>query len=60
MGEVDEHLKPLADNLVALFALDAGHKTHAAGIVLIARVIETLRLMSAETIVRCAHGNPFH
>ena len=59
MGEVDEYLQPFADDLVASFALDAGHKTHAAGIVLITRVIKPLRLMSAETIVRCAHGNPF-
>ncbi len=59
MGEVDQHLKALADNLVALFALDAGHKPHAAGIVLIARVIETLRLMSAETIDPMCSWQPF-
>ena len=45
MGEVDQHLEALADNLVALFAADVGDKPHAAGIVLIARVIEALRLM---------------
>jgi hypothetical protein len=35
MGEVDQHLKALADNLVALFAANAGDQSHAAGIVLI-------------------------
>jgi len=35
MGEVDQDLKALADNLVALFAANAGDQPHAAGIVLI-------------------------
>ena len=43
MGEVDEHLKALADDLVALFALDAGNQPHAAGIVFIPWMIESLR-----------------
>ena len=57
MGEVDEHLKTLADNFVALFAANAGDQPHTAGIVLIPRVIETLGLGSAETTIRCIHGN---
>jgi hypothetical protein len=51
MGEVDENLQALADDLVALFAADVRDKAHAAGIVLIARMIEALRLRSTETKV---------
>ena len=43
MGEVDEDLEALADDLVALFAADVRDQSHAAGIVLIARMIEALR-----------------
>ena len=56
MGEVDEDLEALADNLVALFAADARDQAHAAGIVLIARMIETLGCRKAMTIIRCLHG----
>ncbi len=56
MSEVDENLEALADNIVALFAANAGDEPHAAGIVLIARMIETLRVRDAATI-RCLHGN---
>ena len=49
MGQVDQHLKTLADNLVALFAANARDQPHAAGIVLIPRVIEPLCLGSAVT-----------
>ena len=52
MGEVDEHLEPLADDFVALFAADVGDQSHAAGIVLILRMIEALRFGSAETTIR--------
>ncbi len=51
MGEVDENLEALADDLVALFAADAGDQAHAAGIVFIPWMIEALRLRSAETVV---------
>jgi hypothetical protein len=51
MGEVDENLKALADDLVALFAADVRDKAHAAGIVFIPWMIEALCLWSAETIV---------
>ena len=57
MGEVDEDLKALADNVVAFFALDAGHEAHAAGIVFIARMIETLGCRNAMMMIRCLHGN---
>ncbi len=36
MGEVDEHLKALADNVVAFFSANAGDQAHSAGVVLIA------------------------
>ena len=48
VGEVDQHLKTLADNLVALLAANAGDQAHAAGIVLIPWMIEPLRLRNAE------------
>ena len=51
MGEVDEHLEALADDLVALFAPDVRDKSNAAGIVLIPRMIEALRLGCAETAI---------
>ncbi len=57
MGEVDEHLKALADDLVAFFAADVRDQSHAAGIVLIARMIEALRLRWAETAIRRFHGS---
>jgi hypothetical protein len=44
---------------VALFAADIGDQAHAAGIVLIARMIEALRLRSAETTVGEFHGSPY-
>jgi hypothetical protein len=44
---------------MAFFALNAGDQSHAAGIVLIPWMIEALRLWSAETTVRCMHGNLF-
>ena len=54
MSEVDKNLEALANNIVALFAANAGDESHAAGIVLIARMIKTLRLRDAATI-RCLH-----
>jgi hypothetical protein len=42
MGEVNEHLEALADDLVALFAPDVRDESYAAGIVLIPRMIEAL------------------
>ena len=53
MGEVDEDLKALADDVVAFFAANAGDQAHAAGVVLIAWMIETLRVRDAATMIRC-------
>jgi hypothetical protein len=58
MGKVDENLEALADDVMALFAAYIGDQPHAAGIVLIARMIEALRRRNAETTIRCMHGNP--
>jgi len=55
MSEVNENLEPFADDVVAFFAADAGHKAHAARIVLILRVIETLRIRETMTVIRCLH-----
>jgi hypothetical protein len=60
MGEVNEHLKALADNLVAPFATNAGNQPHATRIVFIPWMIETLRLRCAETIVGMIHGSLFN
>ena len=42
--QIDEDLNALFDNVVGLLALDVGHKADAAGIVLLVRVVESLRL----------------
>jgi hypothetical protein len=56
MGELNENLKPLADDVVALFALDAGHQAHAACIVFIAWMVEALRERKLTTVIRYLHG----
>jgi hypothetical protein len=56
MGEVDQHLKALANNVMALFALDAGHQAHAACIVFITRVVEALGLRVTVPLIRYLHG----
>jgi hypothetical protein len=47
MGEVQKDLNSLLDDFVALFTRDAGDKPDSAGIVLMRRVIETLRRRQA-------------
>ena len=42
VAEVDQHLEALVDDFVGALALDAGHQTDPAGIVLHARVVQTL------------------
>ena len=42
MVEIDQELQALADDLVGLCALDVGDKADAAGVMLVARVVETL------------------
>ena len=43
MGEVDQNLDALAHDLVGAHALDAGDEADAAGIVLVARIVKSLR-----------------
>ncbi len=40
---VDIHLKTAADNIVGLFAFNVGNKAHATRVMLICRIIKTLR-----------------
>ena len=47
MRQVDEDLNPLFDDVVGFLALDIGHKTHAAGVVLVARIVKPLGLGQA-------------
>ena len=47
MGQVDQDLNALLNDLVALLAANAGDKPHAAGVVLMRRVIKTLRRRQA-------------
>ena len=42
MGQVEQNLYALHDDVVRFLALDVGDKANAAGIVLVARVVETL------------------
>jgi hypothetical protein len=51
MGEIDENLKPFADDVVAFFAAYAGHQTHATRIVFVPGMIEPLRERSAKTTI---------
>jgi hypothetical protein len=57
MRQVDQHLQALADNLVAGNAANVCDQPHSAGVVLIPRVIEPLRLWCAGTMIRSLHGN---
>jgi hypothetical protein len=57
MRQVDQDLKPLADDLVTLLSAYARNQPHATGIVLIARMIEPLRVRYALTAIRSFHGN---
>jgi len=57
VGEVDENLKPLADDVVTFFSANARDQAHAAGIVFIPWMIKPLRVWCAERIIRCIHGN---
>jgi hypothetical protein len=57
--EVDEDLETLANNPVTLVSADAGDESHAASIMLIARMIEPLRIGDAGATIGCLHGNPY-
>ena len=54
MSQVDEDLNPLLDDLMAFFSANAGDKSHAAGVVLVRGIVETLR--GWQTVV----GFPVH
>ena len=56
MRQVDEDLNPLFDDVVGFLALDIGHKTHAAGVVLVARVVEPLALGQSMRQFRVGDG----
>jgi len=47
MSQVNKDLNSLLDNFVTFFAANAGDKPNAAGIVLVRRVVETLRRRQA-------------
>ena len=42
--QVDEDLDALEDDVVGLLAVDVDHEADAAGVVLVARIVEPLRL----------------
>ena len=42
MGEVNENLQALLNNVVSFVALDIGHEADATSIMLVLRVVETL------------------
>ena len=47
VGEVDQYLDSLADDVVALLAANVGDKSNATGIVLVRRIVQTLRWRQA-------------
>jgi hypothetical protein len=47
VSQIDQDLNSLLDDLMTLFATDTGDKTNAAGIVLVRRVVKTLRRRQA-------------
>jgi hypothetical protein len=55
MVQVLKYLERIFDNVVRLNALDMGHKTHPAGIMLLSRRIQTLVLEMLDLGCRC-HG----
>ena len=42
MVEIDEELEPLADDAVRFRAFNVGDKPHAAGVMLMPRIVKTL------------------
>jgi hypothetical protein len=57
VGEVDEDLKTLADDVVAFVAANVRDQTHAAVVVLVLRMIQTLRIGDRATLIQCFHGS---
>ena len=56
--EVDQHLKTLADNLMALLAANVRDQSHAASVMLVPGMVEPLGLGDAVTI-QSFHGSLF-
>jgi hypothetical protein len=57
MRKVDQDLKSLLDNLVALLSPNAGHEAHTASIMFLLWMVESLRCRYAATAIRCMHGD---
>ena len=63
MLKVEQHLKAVLDDLVALLALDVGDKAKAARVVLLGGLIKALRLGKAVGVthrVTCLHLGAGH
>ena len=50
VGQVDQDLDALADDVVGLLAIDAGDKADAAGVVLMLRIVKSLRSRDHEYV----------
>ena len=50
MRQIEQNLNALADDVVTFMAADAGHEPDSAGVVLVRRMVETLR--RRQTILR--------
>jgi len=48
--EIDQNLKAAGNHLMGFSALDIGHKPHAARIMLVARIVQTLLFRSAHSV----------
>ena len=59
MGQVDENLNALQNDIVRLLAFDAGDKAHAALIVLVLRVVETLSRWQPSKWINLLHSALF-
>jgi hypothetical protein len=55
MIQVAQDQQALLDDVVALAALDVGDETHAAGIVFVGRVVQTLRVRLSH-VLHSRHG----
>jgi hypothetical protein len=55
MGQVDENLNALDDDVVRLLTLNVGDETDAAGVVLEARVVQALSLGRYGSESRSSH-----
>ena len=53
--QVDQDFDPLQDDVVGFFAGDVGHKANPASVVLVARIVKTLRLRQTSNGKFVAH-----